>query len=71
MFEKLFQYWFRFCSDFLRLRGFWFNAAVYIPHQLWGIEVHFKYGSWEARCQAYEDDRLKLRRDAARDAGLL
>lgn len=74
MFEKLFRH----CLDFvmfLRRRGFrhrfWCVAVLYIPRQLWNIEVFFKYGSWAAWCQAYDDQRLKERRDAARSAGLL
>jgi len=74
MFERLFEFWLDFCWDVLRIRGFLFNAVVYIPHQLFLYEIKSKHGSidgyLEFRFQEEEKERLAKHRKRFRNLGL-
>ncbi len=71
MFTNFFRHWISFCYDFLRLRGFWLDAALFVPHRLFLYEVRSKYGSIQGYVDFIEEERFKKRRHDARIAGLL
>ena len=74
MFSRFFNVWGRFCFDFLGLRNFWLEVAVFIPMHLFLLEARIRHGSiqgyLEFKQQEEEKERLAKHRERFRNFNL-